>query len=254
MQTSPLVLLRSSVFAIWFAIVTVVIYIGVLPALVLPRHVMVHASRLWSRAVFFGLRWICGLRYEVRGQVPKGAVLIASKHMSMWDTMGLYLTVWDACAVLKRELTRIPFYGWYIRKAGVISIDRGGYASALRKMTADAKKALDEGRPILIFPEGTRKKPGAPPDYKPGVAGLYSTLNVPCAPVALNSGLFWMGPMGFIKKPGCVVIDFLEPIPAGLKRSEFMRTLQDRIETATARLLIESRGATHRQERDVNIS
>ncbi len=235
-----MILFRSTIFAIWFAIVTVVIYIGVLPAMLLPRRVMMHASRLWSRAVFFGLRWICGLRYEVRGQVPKGAVLIASKHMSMWDTMGLYLTVWDPAAVLKRELLRIPFYGWYLWKAGVISIDRGGYAAALRKMTAEAKKALAAGRPILIFPEGTRKKPGAPPDYKPGVAGLYGMLNVPCVPVALNSGLLWTGPMGFIKKPGRIVLEFLEPIPAGLKRSAFMATLQDRIETATARLVSEA--------------
>jgi 1-acyl-sn-glycerol-3-phosphate acyltransferase len=244
MNTSPLVIFRSSVFAIWFAIVTVVIYIGVLPALVLPRRVMVRASRLWSRAVFFGLKWICGLQYEVRGTPPKGAVLVASKHMSMWDTMGLYLTVWDPAAVLKRELLRVPFYGWYIWKAGVISIDRGGYATALRKMTMEAKKALAAGRPILIFPEGTRKKPGAPPDYKAGVAGLYGMLNVPCVPVALNSGLFWTGPMGFIKKPGLVVLDFLEPIPAGLKRSEFMATLQVRIETATAQLLSESDAVT----------
>jgi 1-acyl-sn-glycerol-3-phosphate acyltransferase len=241
MHTSPLVVVRSFIFLIWFALATVVIYIGVLPALVLPRRAMVHASRLWSRAVFFGLRWICGLHYEVRGQVPEGAVLIASKHMSMWDTMGLYLTVWDPAAVLKRELTRIPFYGWYIRKAGVISIDRGGYAAALRKMTAEAKEMLAAGRPILIFPEGTRKKPGAPPDYKPGVAGLYGMLGVPCVPVALNSGLFWTGPMGFIKRPGRVVLEFLDPIPAGLKRSEFMVTLQNRIETATARLIGEGR-------------
>jgi 1-acyl-sn-glycerol-3-phosphate acyltransferase len=234
-----MILVRSTIFAVWFAIATVVIYIGVLPAMLLPRRVMMHASRLWSRAVFLGLRWICGLRYEVRGQVPNGAMLIASKHMSMWDTMGLYLTVWDPAAVLKRELLRIPFYGWYIWKAGVISIDRGGYAAALRKMTAEAKKALAEGRPILIFPEGTRKKPGAPPDYKPGVAGLYSLLNVPCVPVALNSGLFWTGPMGFIKKPGRIVLEFLEPIPAGLKRGAFMATLQERIETATARLVEE---------------
>jgi 1-acyl-sn-glycerol-3-phosphate acyltransferase len=234
-----MILFRSTIFAVWFAIATVVIYIAVLPAMLLPRRVMMHASRLWSRAVFLGLRWICGLRYEVRGQVPNGAMLIASKHMSMWDTMGLYLTVWDPAAVLKRELLRIPFYGWYIWKAGVISIDRGGYAAALRKMTAEAKKALAEGRPILIFPEGTRKKPGAPPDYKPGVAGLYSLLNVPCVPVALNSGLFWTGPMGFIKKPGRIVLEFLEPIPAGLKRADFMHTLQERIETATARLVEE---------------
>ncbi|MBV8798220.1 MAG: 1-acyl-sn-glycerol-3-phosphate acyltransferase [Alphaproteobacteria bacterium] len=236
-----MVVFRSTVFLVWFAIITVAIYIAVLPALLLPRKVMVHASRLWSRAVFFGLKWICGLTYEVRGAVPQTPVLIASKHMSMWDTMGLYLSVWDPCAVLKRELTRIPFYGWYIKKAGVISIDRGGQASALRKMTAEAKTALASGRSILIFPEGTRKKPGAPPDYKPGVAGLYGILDVPCVPVALNSGLFWTGPMGFIKKPGRVVLEFLEPIPAGLKRSDFMHTLQARIEAATKQLVVEGR-------------
>jgi 1-acyl-sn-glycerol-3-phosphate acyltransferase len=236
---SPRIFVRSAVFLLWFGLATVVIYIGVLPALLLPRKVMVRASRLWSRTVFFGLRWICGLRYEVRGKVPSTPVLIASKHMSMWDTMGLYLTVWDPCAVLKRELTRIPFYGWYIRKAGVISIDRGGSASALRKMTAEAKEALACGRSILIFPEGTRKKPGAEPDYKPGVAGLYGMLNVPCVPVALNSGLFWTGPMGFIKRPGLVVLEFLEPIPAGLKRVEFMRRLETSIERVTASLVAE---------------
>jgi len=239
MQTSPLVLFRSLLFFLWFVLATVAIYIGVLPALLLPRRFMVFASRLWSRAVFFGLKIFAGLEYEVRGSVPQGPVLIASKHMSMWDTMGLYLTVWDPAAVLKRELLRIPFYGWYIWKAGVIPIDRGGYATALRKMAAEAKKALAAGRPILIFPEGTRKNPGAPPDYKPGVAGLYGMLSVPCVPVALNSGLFWTGPMGFIKKPGRIVLEFLEPIPPGLRRSEFMTMLQARIETATAQLLEE---------------
>ncbi len=236
-----MVVFRSAIFFIWFVLVTVIIYVGVLPALLLPRRVMVHASRLWSRAVFFGLKWICGLTYEVRGAVPQTPVLIASKHMSMWDTMGLYLTVWDPCAVLKHELTRIPFYGWYIKKAGVISIDRGGYAAALRKMTVEAKQALASGRSIVIFPEGTRKKPGAPPDYKPGVAGLYSMLDVPCVPVALNSGLFWTGPMGFIKKPGRVVLEFLEPILPGLKRNAFMQILQERIEAATDRLVAQGR-------------
>jgi 1-acyl-sn-glycerol-3-phosphate acyltransferase len=230
---------------LWFVFATVVIYVAVLPALLLPRKVMVHASRLWSRAVFFGLRVFCGLTYQVRGEVPKTPVLIASKHMSMWDTMGLYLTVYDPAAVLKRELLRIPFYGWYIAKAGVIAIDRGAHASALRKMATEAKQAIASGRSILIFPEGTRKKPGARPDYKPGVAGLYSALNVPCVPVALNSGLFWTGPMGFIKKPGVIVLEFLEPIPAGLKRAEFMHTLQERIESATNQLVAEGQRLLH---------
>jgi 1-acyl-sn-glycerol-3-phosphate acyltransferase len=234
-------LLRSALFAIWFVVVTVIIYIAVMPALLLPRRAMVHASRSWSRAVFFGLKFIAGLDYEIRGQVPNAPVLIASKHMSMWDTMGLYLTIWDPAAVLKRELLRIPFYGWYIAKAGVIPIDRGGHASALRKMAHAAKKTIAAGRPILIFPEGTRRKPGAAPDYKAGVAGLYGLLDVPCIPIALNSGLFWTGPMGLIKKPGRIVVEFLQPIPAGLKRTEFMRLLEERIETATAKLVAEGR-------------
>lgn len=233
-------LLRSFLFAIWFTVATVFIYVAVFPALLLPRIAMVHASRLWSRVVFLGLKLFAGLTYEVRGEIPRGPVLVASKHMSMWDTMALYLILCDPAAVLKRELLRVPFYGWYIWKAGVIPVDRGGYASALRKMTSAARQALRQGRPLLIFPEGTRKNPDAPPDYKPGVAGLYNQLNVACIPVALNSGLFWTGPMGFIKKPGRIVVEFLDPIPPGLKRTEFMQLLQQRIESATARLLAES--------------
>ena len=236
-------LLRSFLFAIWFVVATVLIYVAVFPALLLPRIAMAQASRLWSRVVFLGLKVFAGLTYEVRGEIPRGPVLVASKHMSMWDTMALYLILYDPAAVLKRELLRVPFYGWYIWKAGVIPVDRGGYASALRKMTSAAKQALQQGRPLLIFPEGTRKKPDAPPDYKPGVAGLYSQLNVACIPVALNSGLFWTGPMGFIKKPGRIVVEFLDPIPPGLKRTEFMQLLQQRIEGATAGLIAESPAA-----------
>jgi len=153
-----MMLFRSAAFALWFALVTVIIYLGTLPALLLPRIVVVHASRFWSRATFFGLKIIAGVDYEIRGQVPQGAVLIAAKHMSMWDTMGLYLIVWDPAVVLKRELLRIPFYGWYLRKAGIIPIERSAGASAVRQMIAKAKNVLATGRPILIFPEGTRKK------------------------------------------------------------------------------------------------
>jgi len=119
-------------------------------------------------------------------------------------------------------------------KAAAIPIDRSAGASALRKMNQAARQVLGEGRPVLIFPEGTRKKPGAPPDYKPGVAGLYSQLDVPCVPAALNSGVYWTG---FIKRPGTIVLEFLEAIPPGLKRAEFMGLLEQRIETATAAIL-----------------
>lgn len=230
--------LRSALFFLWFALVSVVICVVFLPALILPRQVTVWMSRRWSAINFWGLRVIAGVRFEVRGTVPRDGVLVAAKHMSMWDTMALYLVLDDPAVVLKRGLQFIPFYGWYITKAGSIAIDRGGGASTLRKMTASAKRALDAGRSILIFPEGTRKKPDAAPDYKPGVAALYSQLGVPCVPAALNSGLFWTG---FIKRSGNIVLEFLEPIPPGLRSREFMKVLQERIETATVTLIAEGR-------------
>ena len=234
-------LLRSTLFFIWFVIESVVVNIASLPALILPRKATVYCSRFWSRLTLWGLKVFAGITYEVRGTVPKNTgVLVASKHMSMWDTLALYLILFDPAAVAKRSLLYIPFYGWYIWKAGVISIDRDGKASALRKMAADAKAAMAEGRPILIFPEGHRQEPGAVPAYKPGVAGLYMQFGVPCIPVALNSGLFWTG---FLKKPGNIVVEFLDAIPPGLKRADFMRELESRIETATARLVAEGRNS-----------
>ena len=234
-------ILRSAIFMLWFAFVSVLFNAGFLWALVFPREVTVFASRNWSRWTLWGLKWIAGLDYEVRGEIPESGVLIASKHMSMWDTITIYLLIYDPAVILKRELLSVPFYGWYAKKAQMIAIDREGKASALRQMAAQAKAVFAQGRSVIIFPEGTRKAPCAPPDYKPGVAGLYGLIDVPCVPVALNSGLFWTGPGGFLKKRGRIVMEFLEPIPAGLKRAEFVTTLQDRIETATAKLVEEGR-------------
>jgi 1-acyl-sn-glycerol-3-phosphate acyltransferase len=236
-----MLILRSSLFFLYFIVVSAIIFIGALPTLLMPRDAVVHASRFWSRAVFWGARIFVGERFEIRGTPPANGALVASKHMSLWDTMALYLALYAPATVLKRELLRIPFYGWYINKAGIIAIDRGGHASALRKMAADARAAFAKGNSVLIFPEGHRQLPDATPDYKPGVAGLYSQLDAPCVPVALNSGLFWTGTLGFFKKPGVMVLEFLEPIPPGLKRQEFMAVLESRIETATKRLLEDGR-------------
>ena len=133
----------------------------------------------------------------------------------------------------------MPFYGWYAQRVGMIAIDRSAAGAALRAMTKAARRALSLGLSIIVFPEGTRKKTGAPPDYKPGIAALYQRLDVTCVPVALNSGLFWTGPAGFLKKRGRIVLQFLPPIAAGLKRQDLMRALQERIETATAMLVRE---------------
>jgi 1-acyl-sn-glycerol-3-phosphate acyltransferase len=229
-----MIAVRSALFLLWFAAVTAILSLIFLPVLVLPRAATVWLARLWSRATFWGLKVFTGIGFEIRGTPPRGPVLVASKHMSMWDTMALYLALEAPATVLKRELLHIPFYGWFLWKATAIAIDRGAGASALRKMAAAAQAVLREGRPILIFPEGTRKKPGAPPDYKPGVAGLYALLEAPCVPVALNSGVYWTG---FLKRPGTIVLAFLEPIAPGLKRGAFMTLLEQRIESATAELL-----------------
>ncbi len=237
-------LLRSILFFVFFIAVSVPIYVGALLTLILPRRVLVWAAQSWSRIIIWGLKVIAGCGIEVRGTPPSGTVLIAAKHMSMWDTMALYMLVDDVCIVVKKELLSIPFYGWYIRKAGTIPIDRAAGAQALRLMMNTAKPVIAAGRAIAIFPEGHRQKPGARPDYKPGVAGLYSLLGLPCMPVALNSGQFWTG---FIKRPGTIVIEFLPVIPANLKRSEFMRVLEGRIETATGQLLEEGRKILNRK-------
>jgi 1-acyl-sn-glycerol-3-phosphate acyltransferase len=226
--------LRSALFLLWFLAITTILSLIFLPVLALPRGATVWLARLWARWTFWGLKIFAGIDWEIRGRPPKGPVLVASKHMSMWDTLALYLALDQPAIVLKRELLRIPFYGWFLAKAAAIAIDRSAGASALRKMAEAARKVLAQGRPILIFPEGTRKKPGASPDYKPGVAGLYGQLDVDCVPVALNSGVYWTG---FIKRPGTIVLEFLEPIGPGLKRDAFMRLLEERIETATNRLL-----------------
>jgi 1-acyl-sn-glycerol-3-phosphate acyltransferase len=226
--------LRSALFMLWFLLITTILSLIFLPVLILPRGATVWLARFWSRLTFWGLKVFSGIGFEVRGIPPKGPVLVASKHMSMWDTMALYLVLDQPAIVLKRELLRIPFYGWFVWKATAIAIDRSGGAGALRRMSNAARRVLGERRPILIFPEGTRKKPGAAPDYKPGVAGIYALLGVECVPVALNSGVYWTG---FLKQPGTIVLEFLEPIAPGLKRDAFMALLETRIETATNRLL-----------------
>jgi 1-acyl-sn-glycerol-3-phosphate acyltransferase len=175
------------------------------------------------------------------GQGPSAPFFEAVLRFWVGEVVGLIvvlpLVLKHPALVLKRQLLSIPFYGWYARKAGMIAIDREGHASALRRMVAAGKARLAEGRPIAIFPEGTRKKPGAAPDYKPGVAALYGMLDVACVPFALNSGVYWAGPL---RKPGRIVIEFLPAIPPGLKRRDFMAALEGSVESATARLIAEA--------------
>lgn len=236
-----LLFLRSAAFNLSFYAMSVVMVIGCSPLFLLPRRLTFKAMAFWSHATLFLLRVIAGTKYEIRGKLPEGPVLVASKHQSMWDTVVMTAILNRPAMVLKRELLWIPFYGWYAQKARMIAIDRGAASAAIRRLVAQGKAAIAEGRPIVIFPEGTRSAPGAKLEYKPGIAALYRQLGVACVPAAVNSGLFWAR-RGFARKPGTIVIEFLEPIPPGLDRKTFMETLETRVETATARIVGEAGG------------
>lgn len=230
--------LRSIAFNLVFYAMSAVVNLAATPFFFLPRAGAVWAMRGWSRLTMTLLAAIAGTRYEIRGAIPRGPVLVASKHQSMWDTIIYTAILDDPAMVLKGELLWIPYYGWFSKKAKMIAIDRGAGASAIRRLTAQGKAALAAGRPIVIFPEGTRAAPGAKLDYKPGVAALYRQLGVPCVPVAVNSGLYWPRRKLF-RRPGTIVLEFLDPIPPGLDRHTFMTELETRIEAATAKLLAE---------------
>ena len=167
---------------------------------------------------------------------------MAMKHQSTWDTLILPIVLGDPACVLKRELLFVPFYGWYAARAGSISVDRKAGASALRRLVTAARPIAAQGRPIVIFPEGTRAGPGVRLAYQSGVAALYQALALPLVPAAVNSGFFW-GRRSFVKRPGRIVLEFLEPIPPGRPRRAVMAELEQRIETATALLLREAEAA-----------
>jgi 1-acyl-sn-glycerol-3-phosphate acyltransferase len=190
------------------------------------------------------LRAICGLDYEIRGldNLPPGPAIFAAKHQSAFDTMVFTRFLPDAAYVLKKELLAVPCFGWYLRHSGMIPVDRAGGSRALKEMIAAARQAAADDRPILIFPEGTRTPPGQSRRYHPGVAALYSALDLPVVPVALNSGLFWPR-RSFTKRSGRIVVEVLPAIPPGLERKAFMTRLHDAIEGASARLRAEAADA-----------
>src|SRR5262249_53318443 len=200
------------------------------------------ALKVHSRFELALMRAIIGTTMEVQGRekLPHGACLVASKHQSAWETFALIPLFRDPALLMKRELFWIPFHGWFSYKFGMIPVDRDKGPAALRAMLREAKTRIAAGREIIIFPEGTRKAAGAPPDYKTGIVLLYEALNVPCVPVALNSGLFWPR-RSVTRKPGTITVEILDPIPPGLPKKEFLSRLQAAIEGASNRLLAEAK-------------
>lgn len=235
-------MVRSLLFNFLFYLTTALYVVLGSPLLFGPRRWAMAALANHARFELFLLRHIVGLKLEVRGKekLPAGPCLVACKHQSAWETFALIPLFRDPALLMKRELFWIPFHGWFSRKFEMIPVDRDKGPSALRRMLREAQKRIADGRDIIIFPEGTRRAPGAPPDYKTGVVLLYEALQVPCVPVALDSGLFWPR-RSLIRRPGTVVVEFLDPIPPGLPKAEFLERLISAIETASNHLLEEER-------------
>ena len=236
-----MIVLRSLLFVVLFYLWSIVLTVGLSPLLLGPRAWVIAAMRFWARGFMAMLGPVCGVRIEVRGRehLAAGAALVAAKHQCMLDALGAMAIFDDACFVTKKELFLIPLFGWWSARAGMIAVDRSGQAKALRKMVTDARERMRDARQLIVFPEGHRVAPGETGTYRPGVAALYRELGLPCTPMATNSGAHWPA-HGFIRRPGVIVYEFLEPIAAGEHRASFMRTLEDRIETASLRLLAEN--------------
>ena len=212
-------LLRSLLYAAIFYPGSVLYVLAGLAALPFGRGALRRVADAWAGFNRACVRRILGISTRIEGEVPLGPVLVAAKHQSMFETMELTVILDTPATVMKRELARIPVWGPLTRVYGILEVDREGGAAALRKLLRSAAEAVAEGRPIVIFPEGTRVAPGETPPLEPGFAGLYRALGLPVVPVALDSGKVWPR-RRFVKRPGIVTMRFGDPIPPGLPRRE----------------------------------
>jgi 1-acyl-sn-glycerol-3-phosphate acyltransferase len=239
--------LRSVAFNVLFYLNLVLHILIAIPTFLLPRRAFMTIAKSWGRTSN-ALLAVAGISVELRGRekIPPGALLVASKHQSFWEAFTLLTLFDDPAFIVKRELMWIPFFGWLLWKARQVPVDRKAKGGAMAGMLESARRELAHGRQIVIFPEGTRTAPGAPPAYKSGLATLYAATNVPCLPVALNSGVFWPR-RKFLRHPGTIVLEVLDPIPPGLDRETFAARVEDVIEAASARLVDEGERELQRQ-------
>jgi 1-acyl-sn-glycerol-3-phosphate acyltransferase len=235
------IFLRSLVFNILFYLNFLLWVVIALPTFLMPRAAMLRVADWWARSNILLMRVVCNIKVEFRGveKIPKGPLIVASKHQSMWETISLLRFFEAPFFALKRELKFIPIFGLFLIKTDMIAIDRSTGRRALMEMARRAREEVLRGRQFVIFPEGTRRPVGAPPQYKSGIGLIYTDCGVPCLPVALNSGLFWPR-RTFMRYPGTLVVEFLDPLPAGLPRDEFLNRMRDAIEEATNRIVADA--------------
>ena len=229
---------RSIFFYLLLSLWTILLGILCLPYLILPSYYLSKPVKIWILGIFILLKYVCKITHEIQGfkNIPSEAVLVASKHQSAFETFALFYYLPKAIFIHKKQLFFIPIFGQYLKKINMISIDRKGKASTMRLMLKQTSKRAQYGFSIIIFPEGTRKKPGEKPDYKSGFVGLYNELKTPILPVAVNSGKCWPKDT-FVKKPGKIIIKFLPLIDSNLSRANVLSEVKTKIEKATNKII-----------------
>lgn len=232
-------MIGSVLFNIFYVFWTVFIGIIFLPAVFLPQHIIILiVGKIWARGLYFFLKIFCNLKLNLIGKnnIPSSPAIFASKHQSALETFMFHLLLNKPVFVLKKELLDIPIFGFYLKKMGMIAIDRDGGIRSLKLLLKQVQDKIKEGYSIVIFPEGTRTIPGETTEYNPGIVAIYNLKIAPIIPVALNTGYFWPK-KSFLKKPGSFSIEFLEKLPAELDKKEFMIRLKDVIELSSNKFL-----------------
>ena len=231
--------LRSVLFIAQMYLAMPLFAIVFTPFALFSRPAAFAACHAYCRWVRWTARWMVGLRSEVRGTPPQGEALIAAKHHSFFDIILLFSALPRAKFIMKKELKWAPILGWYALRIGCVPVDRGKRGQAIAAMMQAVQEGRQDPGQLIIYPEGTRTAPGAPPAYKVGSAVLYAQLGQSCVPAATNVGVFWPR-HGFHRKPGLAVVEFLPPIPPGLPNAAFMAELELRVEAASDALLAEA--------------
>ena len=231
-------IIRSIFFYVLMCLWTILLGLLCMPYLIVPSHYLNKPIKIWISGIFFLLKYVCNIVHELKGleNIPLNPILVASKHQSAFETFALFYYLPQSIFIHKRQLFFIPIFGQYLKKINMISIDRAGGVSTVRLMLKQTKIKVSQGYSIIIFPEGTRKIPGAKPNYKPGFVTVYEQIKTKILPVAVNSGKFWPK-HSFIKKPGNIIIEFLPLIDSNLPRNQVLMEVQKKIEEATNKII-----------------
>lgn len=235
-----MIVIRTVLFNIAFIGWSILVCTSLSWTLLMRRSVLMRVVVFYMKSIGVLERVFLGLSYVVEGRenLPAtGTFIVAAKHQSAWETLKLQELFTDPAIVLKKELERIPLWGTFARKGDMIFVDRSAPLRAMQSLIRGAREVAARGRPIIIFPQGTRLPPGAYEPYHPGVAAVYDRLKLPVIPMAHNAGMFWPR-KGFLKRPGVITVSFLPPIPPGLPRAEMMERLERDLEAETDRLVM----------------